>query len=87
MEIKKVGVLGCGQMGAGIVQVLAQSGYDVVAVDIDEKTAEKAVTSIDRRMAGRVEKGKLDQPEKDAIMKRIAASSKIEDLKDCDLIE
>ena len=87
MEIKKVGVLGCGQMGSGIVQVFAQSGYDVVAFGRREKTVERAITSIDRRMAGRVEKGKLDQSEKEAIMNRIVASTNIEDLKDCDLVE
>jgi len=87
MEIKKVGVVGCGQMGSGIVQVLAQSGYQIVAVDTDEQMLERAVKSIDKRLAGRVEKGKLDQGEKDSILARIATSTEMEDLKDCDLIE
>ena len=76
MEIKKLGVLGCGQMGAGIVQVFAQSGYQLVAVDTDEQMLQKAVKSVDKRMAGRVEKGKLDQAEKDSIMGRITISTK-----------
>jgi len=87
MEIKRLGVLGCGQMGSGIVQIFAQSGYQVAAVDADGQMLERAVKSIDNRMAGRVEKGKLDQVEKDSIMGRIATSTKMEDLKDCDLIE
>ncbi len=87
MEIKKLGILGCGQMGAGIVQVFAQSGYQVVAVGTNQKTLDKAVKSVDKRLAGRVEKGKLDQSEKDAIMDRITTSTKMADLKDCDLIE
>ena len=87
MKIQKLGVLGCGQMGAGIVQVFAQSGYQVVAVDTDEQMLHKAVKSVDKRLAGRVEKGKLDQAEKDSIMGRITTSTSIEDLKDCDLIE
>lgn len=87
MEIKKLGVLGCGQMGAGIVQVFAQSGYQVVAVSTNQKTLDKAVKSMDKRLAGRVEKGKLDQSEKDAIMDRITTSTKMADLKHCDLIE
>jgi 3-hydroxybutyryl-CoA dehydrogenase len=87
MEIKKLGVLGCGQMGAGIVQVFAQSGYQVVAVDTDQKMLDKAVKSVDKRLAGRVEKGKLDQAEKDSIMARITTSTKMEDLRNCDLIE
>lgn len=87
MEIKKLGVLGCGQMGSGIVQVFAQSGYEVIGVDTSQEMLERAVKSIDKRMAGRVEKGKLDQAEKDSIMGRITTSLKMEDLKDCDLIE
>jgi 3-hydroxybutyryl-CoA dehydrogenase len=87
MEIKKVGVLGFGQMGTGIVQVFAQSGYQVVVVGTNEKRLDNALKSLDKRLAGRVEKGKLDQAEKDGIMARIATSIKIEDLRDCDLIE
>jgi len=87
MEIKKLGVLGCGQMGSGIVQVFAQSGYEVVAVDTDGQMLERAVKSIDKRLTGRVEKGKLDQVEKDSIMGRMITSTKMEDLKECDLIE
>jgi 3-hydroxybutyryl-CoA dehydrogenase len=87
MEIKKVGVLGCGQMGAGIVQVFAQAGYQVTAVDTDQKMLDKAVQSVDKRLSGRVEKGKLDQAEKDSVMGRITASTRMEDLRDCDLIE
>lgn len=87
MEIKKLGVLGCGQMGSGILQVFAQSGYEVVAVSTKRKTLDKAVKSVDKRLAGRVEKGKLNQSEKDAIMNRITTSTKMSDLKGCDLIE
>ena len=71
MEIKTLGVLGCGQMGSGIVQVFAQSGYEVVAVDSNEKMLEKGLKGIDKRLAGRVEKGKLSQSEKGTILARI----------------
>ena len=87
MEIKKLGVLGCGQMGAGIVQVFAQSGYEVVAVDASEKMLEKGLKGIEKRLTGRVEKGKLSSSDKDAIMGRIKTSLKMEDLRDCDLVE
>jgi 3-hydroxybutyryl-CoA dehydrogenase len=87
MEIKKVGVLGFGQMGTGIVQVFAQSGYQVVAVGTNQKRLDKALKSVDKRLAARVEKGKLDQAEKDSVMARITTSIKMEDLRDCDLIE
>jgi len=87
MEIKKLGVLGCGQMGAGIVQVFAQAGYDVMAVDTVPVMLEKGLRGIDKRLAGRVEKGKLSEDEKKAIMGRIKTSTKLQDLADCDLVE
>src|SRR5208283_4256809 len=87
MEIKKLGVLGCGQMGAGIVQLFAQAGYDVMAVDTVPSMLEKGLKGIDKRLAGRVEKGKLSEDEKKAMMGRIKTSSKLQDLADCDLVE
>lgn len=87
MEIMKLGVLGCGQMGSGIVQVFAQSGYEVIAADSNREILEKGVKGIDKRLAGRVEKGKLSPVEKNAIMARIKTTLKMEDLADCDLVE
>jgi 3-hydroxybutyryl-CoA dehydrogenase len=87
MEIKTLGVLGCGQMGSGIMQVFAQSGYEVVAVDSNEKMLEKGLKEIDKRLTSRVEKGKLSQSEKGTILVRIRGSTRLEDLKDCDLVE
>lgn len=87
MAIKKIGVLGCGQMGTGIMQVFAQAGYEVIGVGRAQDRLEKAVTSIDKRLASRVEKGKMARDEKDSIMSRMTTSMKMEDLSDCDLIE
>jgi 3-hydroxybutyryl-CoA dehydrogenase len=87
MEIKKLGVLGCGQMGSGIVQVFAQAGYEVIAVDTNKELLERGIKGIEKRLAGRVEKGKLAQTEKESILGRIKTSMKMEDLSDCDLIE
>ncbi|MBU2497304.1 MAG: NAD(P)-binding domain-containing protein [Proteobacteria bacterium] len=85
--MKKIGVLGTGQMGAGIIQVFAQSGYEVIGVDSNREMLDRAVKSIDRRLGGRVEKGKMSQGDKDAVMARITTSMKLEDLSECDLIE
>ena len=87
MEIKKLGVIGFGQMGAGIGQVFAQAGYEVVAVDASEEMLAKGLKGIEKRLAGRVEKGKMTAEEKDAVMGKFKTSTKMEDLKDCDLIE
>jgi 3-hydroxybutyryl-CoA dehydrogenase len=87
MEIRKLGVLGCGQMGSGIVQVFAQSGYEVIAVDSNEQMLDRGIKAIDKRLSGRVEKGKLSQAQKDSIMAKIKRSTHLEALSDCDLIE
>ena len=87
MTIQKIGVLGSGQMGTGIMQVFAQAGYDIIAVDASQDMLEKAVKSIDKRLSSRVEKGKMAREEKDTIIGRISTGTKMEALKDCDLIE
>lgn len=86
-EIRKVGVIGAGQMGAGIVQVFAEAGYELVVVDASEPTLQKAVASINKRLASRIEKGTLTPGEKESIMGRIRTTSKLEEVADCDLIE
>jgi len=87
MKIKKLGVLGCGQMGSGIIQVFAQAGYEVIAVDTLPAMLEKGLKGIEKRLMSRVEKGKMLLEEKNDVMARIRTSSKLEDLADCDLIE
>lgn len=86
MEIKKVGVVGFGLMGAGITQVCAQSGYAVVVSDISDERVNKGLASIDSRLNKRVEKGKLSQLDKDAIMTKIKGTTSNKDFADCDLI-
>jgi 3-hydroxybutyryl-CoA dehydrogenase len=74
-------------MGTGILQVFAQSGYEAVGVDQDQALLDRAVTSIDKRLASRVKKEKMTRDDKDGIMARIRTSTNIEDLAECDLIE
>lgn len=87
MEIKKVGVVGCGLMGSGIVQVCAQSGYQVIVSEINAKLLKKGLAAIDSRLAGRVERGKMSQEDKDSIMSRIKGTTDMRDFSDCDLVE
>ena len=86
MEIKTVGVVGAGQMGNGIAQVCAQAGLAVVMRDIDQKAVDKGLTTIAKSLAKFVEKGKIDQPESDAILGRIQGATDIQALKDADVI-
>lgn len=86
MEIKKVGVVGCGLMGAGIAQISAQSNYPVVVSEINEELLNKGLKIIDKTLAKSVEKGKLAEQDKAAIQGRVKGTTKVEDLADCDLI-
>ena len=86
MEIKRVGVVGCGAMGAGITQVCAQSGYQVVVSEINDELLNKGLTSISNFLAKSVAKGKLSQQDKDATLARIKSTTSSEDFSDCDLI-
>ena len=71
MEIKKVLVIGAGQMGSGIAQVMAQGGMDVVLQDIEQRFVDKGMAGIEKNLAKLVEKGKLTAEEKAAIGKRL----------------
>jgi 3-hydroxybutyryl-CoA dehydrogenase len=87
MKIRRLGVVGTGQMGAGIMQVFAQSGYEVMGVDTAPHMLEMSVKGIRKRLAGRVEKKKMTQEEMDTVMGRIKTSTKMEDLAGCDIVE
>src|SRR6187399_3109724 len=86
MNIKKVGVVGCGLMGHGIAQAAAQSGYDVVVREADQDELDKGLGKIEKQLGRAVEKGKLEQADADAIRARINGSLEYGDLADCDLV-
>ena len=71
MEIKRVLVIGAGQMGSGIAQVMAQSGLEVVLQDIKEEFVQKGIKGIEKNLARAIEKGKMSAEDKTDIMKRI----------------
>jgi 3-hydroxybutyryl-CoA dehydrogenase len=82
----KVMVLGAGTMGAGIVQVLAQSGFDVVLRDIKQEFVDNGIKGIDKKLAKLVEKGKMEAAAKDATMAKIVGTVDMAAAKDCDLV-
>ncbi len=94
MEIKKVGVVGCGLMGHGIAQVAAQAGYDVVAVETEQSFLDKGLARIEKSLAKMgeklVKKGKATEEEAKAnagaAFARITGSLDLADLADCDLV-
>jgi len=86
MDIKTIGVLGAGSMGNGIAQVAAQSGYNVVMRDIEDKFIDRALKGIDKFLSKSVEKGKITADDKNTTLGRIKGTTKMEDLKDVDFV-
>jgi 3-hydroxybutyryl-CoA dehydrogenase len=86
VEIRKVGVVGCGFMGSGIAQVCAQAGYDVKVVDTNEELLNKGLKTIRSFLFKAVEKGKMRKPDMDAIIDRLTGATDIKNLHDCNLV-
>jgi 3-hydroxybutyryl-CoA dehydrogenase len=86
MKIKKIGVIGAGQMGHGIALVSAQAGFNIILRDIKGEYVENGIKRIEKFFDKGIEKGKLKNDEKNDIMSRIKGSTELKDLKDVDLI-
>ena len=86
MEIKTIGVVGAGQMGSGIAQVAAASGYSVLMNDIKEEFLEKGFSTIEGSLSRMVKKGKLSEEDQKAIMDRIEGTTTIEDMAKADFV-
>jgi len=86
MEIKKVLVVGAGQMGGGIAQVAAQAGLDVILNDIKQEFVDRGLGVIKGNLERNFSKGKMTAEQKDAILGRIKSSVSLEDAKDVDLV-
>ena len=86
LEIKKVGVIGAGQMGNGIAHVCALAGYDVALNDADPDRIRSGLATINGNMAKQVAKGTVSETDRQEALARIVAADKTEDLADCDLV-
>jgi len=86
MEIKKVGVLGCGLMGSGIAQVAAQSGYPTTVLEVSREVLDAGMKRIDQFLAAGVAKGKVRPEDKQATQSRLSGTTDYDGLKDCDLV-
>jgi len=87
LTIKKVLVVGAGQMGSGIAQVCAQSGYDVYMQDIKQEAVDRGLSNIERLLARNVEKDRMTEEEKTAVLERITPMTDLEGAaKDVDLV-
>jgi len=85
-DVKKVGILGSGIMGSGLAEVAARAGYTAIVRSRSRDAAEAMVASMVTGLAKQVERGKLAEDERDAIVGRVRATNHLGDLVDCDLI-
>src|SRR5246500_1132182 len=85
MDIKKVGVLGCGLMGSGIAQVAAMAGFDVTVLEVEQKYLDKGFAGIEKSVAKFAEKGMLKETPA-AVRARLKGTTSKQDLADCDIV-
>jgi 3-hydroxybutyryl-CoA dehydrogenase len=85
-DIRKVGVVGLGTMGAGIAQVSVQAGFETVGREVSDELGERGRGTIERYLARGVEKGRLSEEERDAAVARLTLTTELSDLADCDLV-
>ncbi len=86
MEIKKIGICGFGQMGAGIAEISAKAGVQVVAFETEEKFFERGTKRIEKSLDRAIEKEKLDEAGKKSILANISKTTNLNDLADCQLV-
>lgn len=86
MKIKKVGVIGCGTMGLGVAQVVAQAGIPVVSVKATPGGLDKVKTGLEKTLGKSVERGKMEEQVKDQILSQIHFTNDEAEVADCDLI-
>ncbi len=86
MPIEKVGVVGCGLMGSGIAQVVAQAGYQVTVREVSAELVDKGLKSIEKNLLRLVEKGTLTAAQSGEVRSRLRGTTRLNDLRGCDLV-
>ena len=86
MEIKRVGVVGCGLMGGGIAQVCAEAGYETVAREINDDLLNKGLNAIQTNWKKAVARGKMTEDEQAAALNRLKGTTSMKDFENCDLV-
>jgi 3-hydroxybutyryl-CoA dehydrogenase len=86
MEIKQIGVVGCGLMGSGIVEVCARAGYNVIVREIDEEFLESGLGRVKKSLDKAVARGKATQEQEDEALARIQGTTDLADFAGCDLV-
>ncbi|HEX7282611.1 MAG TPA: 3-hydroxyacyl-CoA dehydrogenase NAD-binding domain-containing protein, partial [Vicinamibacterales bacterium] len=85
-NIKTVGVLGCGLMGAGIAQVSAGAGFKTIVLEVNEDVLKKGLGRVEKFLTDGVAKGKVTEAAKTTTLANLSGTTQYADLKDCDLV-
>jgi 3-hydroxybutyryl-CoA dehydrogenase len=86
VDIQKVGVVGCGLMGSGIVETVARAGFPVVVREVSDELLEKGLNRIQKSMSTGVQRGKLTSEQMEAAWERIVGTTDMHAFDDCDLV-
>ena len=86
MEIRTIGIVGAGQMGCGIAQIAAESGFDVVLTDIDSSILEDGLSAVARGLERRIDRDAGETKDPDAMLRRIRTSTRVADHAECQLV-
>ena len=86
MDIKTVGVLGCGLMGSGIAQVSAGAGYRTLVLEVEDSFLQKGLSRVEKFLTAGVEKGKVTKEAKATTLANLSGTTRMKDLKDCDIV-
>ncbi len=86
MSIRTIGIVGAGQMGAGIAQVAAQAGLDVILHDVSDDVLKRSLEGIERNVDRMIARGRIKPEQRDTILRRIRTSARLEDLGESDFI-
>ena len=86
MSIQKIGVVGAGQMGNGIAHVAGACGLDVIMHDLGQEFVDRGIATIDKNLQRGVDKGRMTDDEKGAVLSRVSGTTSLDDLAACDLV-
>src|SRR5947199_10425199 len=86
MTVKRVGIVGSGIMGSGIAECAAKNGHEVVLRSRRQETADAMVAGLEKSLAKQVEKGRITDEDRSAVLKRVNATSDLAELAECDLV-
>lgn len=86
VEIRTVGVVGCGLMGSGIAEVCAKAGYTTLVREVDDKFLARGLERVHKSLSTAVERGKVDASERDRVIGRVRGTTSLTDFGECDLV-